>query len=194
MPLQLTSKEKQLLNDQKNHEQVCIQKYQNYASQATDSQLKQLFQTHAQHEQQHLNTINSILSGQVPSMNQSQGQQSQSGAQSSSQTGSMQSSSQSGMQNSSQSGMQSGFQSGSMQSSSQTSSSAKSGANQADAMLCNDMLMTEKYVSGAYDTAIFEFTDSNVRQALNHIQKEEQKHGEDLFNYMSSNGMYNVQQ
>ncbi|MDI9468160.1 MAG: spore coat protein, partial [Bacillota bacterium] len=56
-----------------------------------------------------------------------------------------------------------------------------------------DMLMTEKYVSSAYDTAIFEFTDSNVRQVLNHIQKEEQQHGEGLFNYMQSHGMYNPQ-
>ncbi|WP_312334764.1 spore coat protein [Anaerospora hongkongensis] len=66
-------------------------------------------------------------------------------------------------------------------------------ANPVDTMLCKDMLMTEKYVSGAYDTAIFEFTDTNIRQALNHIQKEEQKHGEGIFHYMSSNGMYNVQ-
>jgi spore coat protein CotF len=66
-------------------------------------------------------------------------------------------------------------------------------ANQQDAALCNDMLMTEKYVSDAYDTAIFEFTDSNVRQILNHIQKEEQQHGEGIFHYMQSNGMYNPQ-
>ena len=66
-------------------------------------------------------------------------------------------------------------------------------ANQSDASLLNDMLMTEKYVSSAYDTAIFEFTDSNVRQVLNHIQKEEQQHGEGLFNYMQSHGMYNPQ-
>jgi spore coat protein CotF len=53
------------------------------------------------------------------------------------------------------------------------------------------MLMTEKYVSGAYDTAIFEFRDPQVRQILNHIQKEEQQHGEAIFNYMESMGMYN---
>lgn len=66
-------------------------------------------------------------------------------------------------------------------------------ANQADAVLCNDMLMTEKYVSDTYNTAIFEFMDSNVRQVLNHIQKEEQQHGEGIFNYMKNNGMYNPQ-
>ncbi len=51
--------------------------------------------------------------------------------------------------------------------------------------------MTEKYVSSTYDTAIFEQADSNVRQVLNHIQKEEQGHGEGIFKYMQSKGMYN---
>lgn len=167
MPLQLSTKEKLLLNDQKSHEEICIQKYQNYASQASNSQLKQLFQSYSQQEQQHLNTINSILSGQVPSTNQNQqqGQGQQQGQQQSQQN----------PQRSAQTG------------------SASSSANQADAALCQDMLMTEKYVSGAYDTAIFEFADANVRQTLNHIQKEEQQHGEGIFNYMNSQGMYNVQ-
>ena len=66
-------------------------------------------------------------------------------------------------------------------------------SNQKDAQLCNDLLMTEKYVSGTYDTAIFESTDSNLRNTLNHIQKEEQQHGEGIFNYMQQNGMYNPQ-
>ena len=53
--------------------------------------------------------------------------------------------------------------------------------------------MTEKYVSGTYDTAIFEFRDTNARDLLNHIQKEEQKHGEAVFQYMQSKGLYQVQ-
>ncbi len=70
----------------------------------------------------------------------------------------------------------------------------KSGINgQGDKELCEDMLLTEKYVSNAYNTAIFEFRDPNMRQALNHIQKEEQEHGEAIYNYMESKGMYNVQ-
>lgn len=90
---------------------------------------------------------------------------------------------------------QQGQQSSQAQSSQATNQTIPSSAtaNNADSMLCKDMLMTEKYVSNAYDTAIFEFTDTNVRQALNHIQKEEQKHGEGIFNYLSSKGMYNVQ-
>ncbi len=158
MTLQLTQKEQQLLQDQKKHEQVCVQKYQQYAEKAGDPQLKQLFRSYAQQEQQHLDTVASMLNGQAPSMSQ-QGQQQQG-----------------------QGGQQG-----------QAASAATAGASQADAMLCQDMLMTEKYVSGAYDTAIFEFADASVRQTLNHIQKEEQQHGEGLFNYLSSKGMYNTQ-
>lgn len=156
---QLTTKERQLLNDQASHEKICIHKYQQYASQANDPQLKQLFQSYAQQEQQHLNTINSILSGLTPDTNQQQGQQ------------------------------QSQPQSAASGSQAQGKSA---NASQADYTICSDLLMTEKFVSGAYDTAIFEFADTNIRQALNHIQKEEQQHGEGIFNYMSANGMYPV--
>lgn len=63
--------------------------------------------------------------------------------------------------------------------------------NPTDSYLCSDLLSTEKYISGTYDTSIFEFSNPQVRQVLNHIQKEEQKHGEDIFLYMQSHGMYN---
>ncbi len=79
-------------------------------------------------------------------------------------------------------------------SSTQSNATGQTGmTNQSDADLCTDLLSTEKYVSGTYDTAIFEFRDANIRQALNHIQKEEQQHGEQIFNYMQNNGMYNAQ-
>lgn len=63
--------------------------------------------------------------------------------------------------------------------------------NQDDKILCTDLLSTEKYVSSTYNTAIFEFRDENVRNVLNHIQKEEQEHGKKIYDYMSSHGMYN---
>lgn len=59
-----------------------------------------------------------------------------------------------------------------------------------DAYLCSDALSMEKHVSATYNTSIFEFVDVNARNVLNHIQKEEQEHGEQLYNYMSVNGMY----
>ena len=163
MSYNLSQKERLLLEDQKSHEEVCIKKYTEYAQKAQCPQLKQLLQTYAQEEQQHLNTINQLLAGQIPSMNQQGSQQGQQGSQQSQQN--MQ-----GQQN----------------------QSSNQGYNQQDAMLCSDLLMTEKYVSGTYDTAIFEFRNPQIRQVLNHIQKEEQQHGEGIFNYMQSKGMYNV--
>lgn len=61
---------------------------------------------------------------------------------------------------------------------------------QEDALLCRDMLSTEKHVSSLYDTSIFEFKDPAARKLLNHIQAEEQQHGEQLYAFMSCNGMY----
>jgi spore coat protein CotF len=171
--VQLTQKERTLLEDQKSHEEICILKYSNYANLASDQELKNIFNSNKQQEQSHLNSINQLLSGQVPSTNSgssSSGQQSQSGSQSSS-SGSM--------------------SSASMGSSS--SSSSSNGSQPSDKDLCTDILMTEKYVSSTYNTAIFEFKDPQVRDVLNHIQKEEQKHGEAVFKYMESKGLYSPQ-
>lgn len=155
MQITLSQKERLLLEDLKSHEEICILKYSNYANQAQDTELKQLCKNNEQIERTHLDTINQILNGTVPQMNQQQNQNSGSN-------------------------------------SSITSNQQGSG-NISDKDICSDLLMAEKYVSGTYDTAIFEFKDTEVRDVLNHIQKEEQKHGESIFKYMESKGMYNVQ-
>lgn len=152
MPVNLNQKERMLLEDQKQHEQLCIKKYNRYANEANNPQLKQLFHSLASVEQQHMDTLNQILSGTLPSTNQG-GQGQQQGA---------------------QIGQSPGVY------------------NQNDAELCNDLLTTEKFVAAAYNTTIFECRDTNLRQVLNHIQKEEQEHGEQLFAYMQNHGMYNV--
>lgn len=163
--VQLTQKERSLLQDQLKHEEVCVQKYRKYAGQANDPQLRQLFDQLAAQEEEHHGTINQMLQGHVPLMGGIQANQ----------------------QVTQQSGPATRMMSGGV-----GNATGSGGANQ-DAQLCSDMLMTEKYVSGAYDTSVFEFTDHDARQALNHIQGEEQQHGEAIFNYMSQNGMYNPQ-
>lgn len=60
-----------------------------------------------------------------------------------------------------------------------------------DKFLCQDALSMEKYVSSAYDTGIFEFSETGMRDALNWIQKQEQQHGEKIWQYMNENNMYN---
>ncbi len=59
-----------------------------------------------------------------------------------------------------------------------------------DCYLCTDLLTTEKHASHLYDTCIFEFKDSGVRQVLAHIQEEEQQHGKAIYDYMATNSMY----
>ncbi|GMQ64854.1 spore coat protein [Vallitalea maricola] len=156
MGIQLTQKERMLLEDQKKQEDICVKKYKSFAEHAQDSELKELFNRLASEEQHHYDMVNQMLQGQEPDMSHSQqGQQPQSA------------------DNQNQ-----GFQ-GAM-------------SNQGDEVLCSDLLATEKYVSGTYDTAVFEAANPIVRQAIQHIQKDEQQHGQDLFNYMNSHGMYNI--
>lgn len=165
-----------LLKDQLSHEEICIEKYRNYAEQAQDPQLKQLFNEYGSHEQQHYDTINQLLQGQKVNIQVGQGQhQSQHAGQGHHQA----------MQHTVEGMTQAGQLLGQQTSTGMTA--------QDDAMLCSDMLMTEKYISGTYDTAIFESVNPNIRQALQHIQKEEQQHGEGIFNYMQQHGMYNPQ-
>lgn len=158
MKTNLTTKERLLLEDQKSHEEICVEKYTNYSDMATDPQLKDLFKNLAQKEQEHLKTINQLLNGQIPAMNSQQG---------------------GGKANQQQ-----------MQQQNSNTQGNSFYNKTADKNLCADMLMTEKYVSGTYDIAIFEFQDPQIRDILNHIQKEEQQHGEAIFKYMQSKGMY----
>lgn len=65
--LQLTQKETDLLKDMKDQEQLCIDKYTKHAECASDAQLKNLFSQMAQTEREHLDTLNQICSGTVPS-------------------------------------------------------------------------------------------------------------------------------
>ena len=166
----LTTKEKLLLQDAQSHEEQCILKYSNFEKLAMDTQLKAVFRANGAKEQEHLQTINQLLSGKVPDMGQSGGQS----------TG--QSGGQSGHQSKGQSGTQGGGH----------SSGQSAQGKWTDKDLCIDLMNTEKYVSGFYDTAIFEFKDAQIRDVLNHIQKEEQKHGEALYKYMESKGMYSA--
>ena len=157
--MNLTTKERFLLEDEKTHEELCIQKYTNYANLTSDPQLKGIFNSNANIEREHLNTVNQLLAGQIPQMNQ-------------------------------QGGGNSNQQQTQQQQESFMPQENTQGYKNSDKDLCIDMLSTEKYISGTYDTTIFEFRDSQIRNILNHIQKEEQQHGEAIFNYMSSKGMY----
>lgn len=63
-------------------------------------------------------------------------------------------------------------------------------AKDRDAFLCKDALAMEKHVSSMYNVSIFEFNSPTLRDTLAHIQKEEQNHGQQLYQYLSQNNMY----
>ncbi|NLJ34364.1 MAG: spore coat protein [Firmicutes bacterium] len=202
-----------LLQDQANHEKICIQKYNNYANQTQDPQLKQLLQAYAQEEEEHLNTLKQIMGGTVPNIQQKGQQQAPLGTQGKAQQQTQEQQTQQveqkaqqdqqysqqtqeqiekAQQQTQQAQQQQLLQTQGQMGQQQVGSQAGLGG-QKEKDLLTDLLMTEKYMSNTYDTAIFEFTNSQVRQVLNHIQKEEQEHGEGIFNYMQSHGMYNPQ-
>lgn len=162
--INLTAKERMLLEDEKSHEELCVSKYKDYASKAKCQELSNLFSSLSQKEQQHLDSINQILSGTVPNVN-------------------------SGNQNQQSNMQQTQLNNTSNMPNLQNMASKTYDEN--DKMLCQDSLSTEKFISSTYNTAIFEFSDTQIRQVLNHIQKEEQEHGEKIYNYMSQHGMYN---
>jgi len=66
--MKLTQKETMLLQDLKTSEEICIEKYDQYARKADDQALADLFLTIKAKEEEHLNTINSLMGGTVPMM------------------------------------------------------------------------------------------------------------------------------
>lgn len=149
----LTEKEKGLLKDLRNQEQLCIGKYDKYAQDAKAEELKCLFGDLKSTEEAHLRSIDSLMNGTVPTAPDTI--------------------------------------SGSDNAHTAAVSYQNEGDRQSDAFLCRDMLATEKHASALYNTSVFEFSDPAARKLLNHIEAEEQQHGEKLYTYMSSNNMYN---
>jgi len=136
-----TQKEITLLKDLKTQEELCVEKYGQYAADACDGELRDLFCSIRSAEQQHLTTLNGYLGETSP-----------------------------------------------LQSAPVPQPSGN--CQMDDTFFCQDMLAMEKHASSTYDTGIFEFTQPAVRQELNKIQAAEQRHGEQIWQYMSAHGMY----
>ena len=66
MNMTWTQKETSLLKDLKDQEQLCVDKYAEYAKRAHDPELKQLFEDIRQTEQQHLTTVCTWLGEGTP--------------------------------------------------------------------------------------------------------------------------------
>ncbi len=149
----LTQKECELLKDLQSQEQLCVEKYKKYAQTAKSCELSALLSDIQTTEQHHLDTVNTMMAGNVPSV--------PSGPLSA---------------NNAHCAAWNGYK--------------DENDRKDDAFLCQDLLTTEKHASALYDTCVFEFQNPDARKVLNHIQAEEQQHGEQLYAYMKANQMY----
>jgi rubrerythrin len=59
--MELSNKEKVLLEDQLQAEYICINKYKAYSMQSVDPEIKYLFDLVAKQEEQHANTLKMLL-------------------------------------------------------------------------------------------------------------------------------------
>lgn len=67
--MNLTEKQKSLIQDLQAQEKLCIEKYNQYESLAKDQELKNLFGSIKQEEEQHYNSLSQLLTGTCPSVN-----------------------------------------------------------------------------------------------------------------------------
>ncbi len=191
--MQLTQKERMYLTDAKHHEELCIAKYNHYTEAVSDPELKQIFKRAGQQETNHLHTVEQILQGRTPDTTS---QSTQMQAQSATGGGSTRAG-QSGSMTERLSGMSgTGTTSGTARSglgmvASHTQYTGQGGLS--EEQICNDLLTTEKAVSDMYDSAVFESSNQQLRQTLNHIQKEEQDHAFAIFQFMQKQGWYQTQ-
>lgn len=66
--MKLNQKEAQLITELKNQEELCVQKYDFYATQAKDPELKKLFKTILKHEQNHFDMLDNLMKGTLPTI------------------------------------------------------------------------------------------------------------------------------
>ncbi len=186
----LTQREKLMLKDALQHEKICIAKYGGYARGLQDQELAQMFDTLQKQEEKHAQTISSLLGEPMA------GGQSQAGAQSKMEVGQIGAGAgQMGMAQASmgQADMMHPGMSQAGMGRTGTAASPQAITGLSDQQTLEDMLMTEKYVADNYNMTVLESASPQVRQALQHIQKEEQQHAEQIFNAMDERGWYNPQ-
>ncbi|AGB41113.1 coat F domain-containing protein [Halobacteroides halobius DSM 5150] len=173
--MQLTTKEKDKILDNLSAEEICIQKYETYANHTSDPEIKNLFKSLAQQEKQHAKTLTNMLNGNFQgAQQQGQGQQTQ-----------QQPPKQEVVMSNNKNTME--VANMALQTTNATDYSKFS-----DRQLLQDALLSEKHVSSAYDSSVLESANRQIMQTLEHIQKEEHEHGQQLFEMMNKKGWYTV--
>lgn len=190
----LTEKENLYIQDAMDHEELCILKYNQYAQQVNCPQLQQLLQQISAAEVQHLQTLQGFKTGQNTNPPSQSGQNGMTmGGPFSSGSMSMGGQSGSGSMSMGMSGSPGGQKGKSGKSAQANASQTMSGGQSMssfDEMAVRDLLTLEKTTSGLYSHAVLESSMPQLRQALTHIEQEEQQHAFQLFQYAQTQGWY----
>ncbi|MEG0855221.1 MAG: spore coat protein [Terrisporobacter sp.] len=161
----LTNKEKFLLEGEKYQQQLAIDKYNDYSLQAQDSNLKNLFSSLSKVEQSHLDMVYEMLQGRIPQVNQ----------------GNLQP-----YFENNNSTSNNYINVGNI-----TLSSLDSNFHDEDKIICFDALTTEELLHSTYSASSFEFEESQFKDTFCEIIKEKEDSLQYLNNYMIKKGMYN---
>jgi len=163
----LTSKERFLLEGEKYQQQLVIDKYNDYALQAQDDSLKSLFSNLVKIEEKHLNMIDEMLQGKVPQMNKENIHPYY-------ENNSINSNDYINIGNITL-----------------TSLDDNSSYDDGDKIICFDALTTEELLHSTCSASSLEFEKTEFENILKYIIEEKSENLKYLNDYMTKKGMYN---
>ena len=161
----LTNKERFLLEGEKYQQQLAIDKYNNFALQAADPILKTIFSNLSEIEENHLNMVNEMLQGRIPQIN--------------TQTLHPYYTNTSSLSNEY-------LNIGNM-----TITSMDNSFDDGDNIICFDALTTEELLHSTYSASSLEFEESEYKSILSKIIDDKKNSLQYLNDYMTKKGMYN---
>lgn len=161
----LTNKERFLLEGEKYQQQLAIDKYNNFSLQAADPILKTIFSNLSEIEENHLNMVNEMLQGRIPQIN---------------------------TQNlhpyyTNTSSLSNEY----LNIGNMTITSMDNSFDDGDKIICFDALTTEELLHSTYSASSLEFEESEYKNILSKIIDDKKNSLQYLNDYMTKKGMYN---
>lgn len=161
----LTNKERFLLEGEKYQQQLAIDKYNNFSLQAADPILKTIFSNLSEIEENHLNMVNEMLQGRIPQIN---------------------------TQNlhpyyTNTSSLSNEY----LNIGNITITSMDNSFDDGDKIICFDALTTEELLHSTYSASSLEFEESEYKNILSKIIDDKKNSLQYLNDYMIKKGMYN---
>ena len=161
----LSSKEKFLLEGEKYQQQLAIDKYNDYALQSHDPSLKTLFSNLSNIEQKHLDMVDEMLQGRIPHINKD--------------------SIHPYYENNTYSS------SDYLNIGNITLTSFNDSYDDGDKIICFNALTTEELLHSTYSASSLEFEKSQFYDAFTYIINEKVENIKYINDYMNKKGMYN---